>query len=349
MDRMRIYDILYALAARDGRQDALFGSCAPLARAAFSQSCPGDAFPELWFELPLAGDPWFDLHVLTARESLEPGMDFSPGETGGHPELFEWFAGAPDVRQLALSYDVRSGDIAHPAVQLLVWNARMHGPFLERAGGEGAAEAFRAFERRLPEGWFACYTGLFPGRADFGVRVECIPTPELSRAYAGDAALLEAHLRQVGGGEPGFIGETTISRCHLLAQTPFQLEFQFDVLPDGSTGDTLGASLRFSAPTGDAGDEGAFQAGGAVGDLMEQLEQWGLADGRWRLLPDTVLVKRIERAGESVTASNYPAFVKLRWRAGEPLDAKTYLMATFDEAGNPDRACAATWNAALRR
>ena len=37
MDRMMLYDIIYALAARDGREAALFGVSAPLARGA---PCP---------------------------------------------------------------------------------------------------------------------------------------------------------------------------------------------------------------------------------------------------------------------------------------------------------------------
>ena len=71
MDRMMLYDLIYALAARDGREAALFGSCAPLAREALAHSLAGTGFPELWFELPLAGDPWFDLHALAAREQRQ--------------------------------------------------------------------------------------------------------------------------------------------------------------------------------------------------------------------------------------------------------------------------------------
>ena len=59
------------------------------------------------------------------------------------------------------------------------------------------------------------------------------------------------------------------------------------------------------------------------------MEKWGLADDRWRLLPDTVYAKRVAYSGKSIVAYCYPAFVKLRWRAGEPLDAKTYLIASL--------------------
>ena len=78
LDRTILYNILYALAARNGRDKVLFGGCHPLSQEAFERSLACDAFPEIWFELPLAGEPWFDLHALTARADLKPGMTFAP-------------------------------------------------------------------------------------------------------------------------------------------------------------------------------------------------------------------------------------------------------------------------------
>lgn len=324
MDYMRIYDIIYALAANEGREARLFGSCAPLAREAFARSLAGDYFPELWFELPLAGEPWFDLHALVEREDVAGQTDFDPATCGGCPEAFAWFAAQGDAaRQLALSWDVGSGHMSSPAIQLLrrAPNTQLTCDFLAAAGRPDAIDAYRSFERRLPEDWFACYTGVFPTRTEPFLRVECIPSRGLQRAYASDPTLLSAHLRQAGIDAPG---STTVERCQALAATPFQLEFQFDVTPEGAAGRTFGASVRFSAPTKDAG---ATSFVGAVG-LMQQVEAWGLADGRWPLLARTAYSKQLEYGGESCQIYCYPAFVKLRWRDGEPLDAKTYLMAS---------------------
>lgn len=324
---MRIYDILYAYVARDGRDGALFGDGFPYSRLAFEMSCPGDAFPEIWFELPLKGEPWFDFHALTGVETLDPGMEFAPERTGGYPGVFKWFADAQGVRQLALSWDLHKGDLSHPALQLLVRDSTMHVPFLELAGGAGAVSSYRAFETRAPRHWLPCYTGLFPGRDDFGVRVECIPGDGWQKRYAADAELLESDLRQTG---LPFLSESIISRCHELARTPFALEFQFDVRPDGTTGETFSASVRFDNP--DAPDASApFDVGGAAGELMEQIESWGLADGRWRLLADAMVSKRVERENESMVMGCYPAFIKLRWHRGEPLDAKAYLIGLFEK------------------
>ena len=326
IDRLMLYDVIYALASIDGREDVLFGTCAPLAREAFLRSVPCDAFPELWFEIPLAGDPWFDLHALTARETLHPDMTFAPETCGGYPEAFAWFASQGyGARQLALSWDVSSGDISSPAIQLLLRknNPSMTCDFLASVGRADAAPAYRTFHDRIPVEWFACYTGVFPARPDLNLRVECVPNSDMQRAYANDAELIEKHLRQTGLEE---IGETIIPRCQALADTPFQFEFQFDVNPDGSAGPTVGASARFASPSG-KDDWEMYDINGSAGELMRQVEAWGLSDGRWRDMAGTLFSKRLSRGGESAHLYCYPAFLKLRWRNGEPLDAKAYLIA----------------------
>lgn len=103
VSRPFVYDVIYALAASEGRERVLFGSSAPLAHEAFGRSLVGDVFPELWFEVPLLGEPWF-----------------------------------------------------------------------------------------------ACYTGVFPGRGSQAMHVECIVGNALQRAYAADASLLRKHLADAG-------------------------------------------------------------------------------------------------------------------------------------------------------
>ena len=330
LDRTMVYNIMYALAALNGREEALFGQCAPLAYQAFAGSLAGEAFPEVWFEIPLAGDPWFDIHVLTSREGLDSHALFEHAAPPFHPHLFEWFANQESgVRQLALSHDISKGCADNPAAQLLVstYDSGVTCGFLEAAGKPDAARAYRAFAERLPKGWFACYTGVFPNRPDMTLRVECIPDPELQSAYAHDASLLEAHLRQVGFDH---FGDTLLARCQALAKTPFEIEFQLDVAPDGTANPTIGASVRFACPPGDEHWR-AFEAEGEAGELMQLVESWGLADDRWRLLPETAFAKRMAHQGEGATYFCYPAFLKLRWRAGEPLDAKAYLIAGCSE------------------
>lgn len=325
-NRSFLYDLIYALAARDGREPKLFGSSAPYARVAFERSLALDGFPELWFELPLAGEPWFDLHALASREQLASVSSFAPETCGNCPEAFAWFAAQKTgAAQLALSWDTGAGNVERPAVQLLTktGNVAVTCAFLEAVGRPDAAESFRAFSERIDNDWCACYAGVFPQRQTPHLRVECIPSQGLQEAYAKDPALLGQHLRQVGFSA---FGDTLLERCLLLARSPFRMEFQFDVMPGGVAGATLGVSIRFSQPPG-TNSAPAFEEQGAAGSILRKLEAWGLSDERWRLLPATSFAKRATRDGSSALLYCYPAFVKLRWRGGQPLDAKAYLMA----------------------
>ncbi len=336
-DTLRLYEIIYAIAASNGRESAVFGDCAPLACEAFARSLACDAFPELWFEIPLLGEPWFDFHALTSRSDLTASSSFTFETTGGFPEVFEWFAAQGEgVRQLALSWDTGSGDASSPAVQLLLYKEDygLACDFLKAAGRADAVPAYRAFTERIPNSWFACYSGVFPARPGHNLRVECIPNRDLQIAYAKDPSLLRDHLHKVGLSN---IGGSIVERCRLLASAPFQLEFQFDIDEDGLPEPMFAASARFSDPPGEDSYH-CFDPEGAAGTMMKQLEAWGLVDERWRLLADMMFAMKVTKENISRTIYCYPAFIKLRWKDGEPFDAKSYLIAGCQhiDAPTPD-------------
>jgi hypothetical protein len=66
---------------------------------------------------------------------------------------------------------------------------------------------------------------------------------------------------------------------------------------------------------------------GEIGRLASWAQAQGLADERWKLLKDVLIAKRVTRKGASAMLACFPAFVKLRWREGRPMDAKAYLLA----------------------
>ena len=330
MDQLMVYRLIYALAARDGRDRDLFGPHAKRGVEAFACSTPGTRFPELWFELPLTGNPWFDLHVLTARTDLSAGQAPVPEACGGYPAVFAWFAGAENGRQLALSWDLNAGDRPAAAVQLLLFQRddRTACDFLKAAGRPEAAPAYRTFLSRMPEGWFACYLGVFPSRPGHHLRVECIPTDQLQQEYARDPSLISRHLSRVGFTH---LTDSLLSGCQALASSPFQFEFQFDVDEKGSADITLGASVRFAIGDDRSGRMQSFTGNDAAGSLLQRLEKQGLADDRWRRLEETAFAQKLTYRQENCVIFCAPVFIKLRWRAGEPLDAKAYLMAGVQE------------------
>ncbi|MBQ9002696.1 MAG: hypothetical protein IJ087_12665 [Eggerthellaceae bacterium] len=327
MDKLKLYDILYALTARDGREDALFGDCGQAARVAFSRSLAGETFPEIWFEVPLAGERWLDFHALVSHEDVAGTQAAFSGQSGVYADALDWFSSQREkaVRQLALSYDTHTGDVDNPAVQLLVGGTDASVPlgYLEAIGRADLKDAYRAFTGSMPEQWYACYIGSFPGRqaADTApwVRIECIMGDVLQQAYAKSADTLREHLGRVG---LDGIGEDAIKGICELARAPFPLELQFNVGTSGEAMPVISASVRFQ-PT----DWINEQSQESIAELVGHVRDQGLDDGRSERLAEILFSTRVAHGDEAATVSCFPAFLKLRWCAGEPACAKAYLMA----------------------
>ena len=332
IDRLSLYDTVYELAAREGCDQALFGSCAPLARTAFQRSLIGEGFPVVWFEVPLAGKPRFDLHVALSRETLHEGAQFLPHAGNGYDELFRWYSEQEEGGGgLAFAYDVGEGRIDNPAVHVNVNGAPLADMdrFFDLAGGAGAAERYAGFASRLPQGWQVWYAGVHPGRPGSPVRVDCFVVAGLKDAYATDISFLENDLAACGfeATGPALLG---LARPPL--DSPFGLELQFDVMPDGSLGPTLGISAAFSLRTAHA-MRPLFEEGGPAAELLGAVERLELADDRWRRIPDAMFSKLVPADGTVLALYCAPTFVKLRMRDGQPLEAKVYLQAEASTLG----------------
>ena len=327
LDRLTIYEAIYLLAAGEGREEKLFGTCAPLAREAFERSLIGGEFPIIWFEIPLSGEPWFDLHVSLSREELHGDVRFAPGAGSGYDELFRWYAEEETGGcGLAFAYDVSRGTIDDPAVHVNVNQKPLSDMdrFFELASGKEAAGLYSDFTNRLPRGWSVWYAGSHPGRPGSPVRVDCYVDQTLEKAYAADSAMLERDLRTCGFDA---IGSALHDLATPILQSPFRLELQFDLMHDGSLGPTLGISAGFSVGSANR-IRRLFGEGGPAATLMGAVERMGLADDRWRLIPDASFSKLVHVDGEAIALYCVPTFVKLRMREGEALDAKLYLQAS---------------------
>lgn len=326
LDNLVLYDTLYALASGGGREELLFGTCAPLAREAFSRSLIGDEPPIIWYELPLAGRPRFDLHVALSRSALREGASFLPGTGNGYDGLFRWYS--EEERGgggLAFAYDVSEGGIDNPAVHVNVNKSPLAdmGRFFDIAAGEGAAGLYASFASRLPEEWHVWYAGVHPGRPGSHLRVDCFVGSDRKKAYADEPTLFERDLRAIG------FEAVSLALFELVApilESPFGLELQFDLMRDGRVGPTIGLSAGFHARTA-SGVRPLFAEGGTIAELMSKVERLGLADGRWRHIAGAMFTKLVTIEGNPIILSCVPTFVKLRLSEGTPLDAKAYLQA----------------------
>ena len=317
-----IYNLIFSAITKDGR-DELFGKRPEAECDVFSKSYAGGGFPEIWFELPLLGEPWYDLHVLTSRNALDDRTELPEGIF--HPGLFRWFSKHDGVRQLAMSHDFSKGVYDDPAAQLLVTvkDPSVGCSFLEEAGNHSAVFAYNSFVNSIPENWFACYLGTFPERNDVNLRVECIPAQSLQDLYASDTGILRDDLARTGlvlsDGMLGFIS--------FMAKQPVSIEFQYNVNADGSAAPILGVSLRYQIPIPRFANKAFTEDNENVISLMSALSDAGLCDDRWRLLPGCAFMNRLKVQDASIRFGGYTSFIKVRMTCDRLIDAKTYIVA----------------------
>ena len=89
-NQLELFDVLYGIAARDGRGEVLFGSDILLARQAFERMLIGSGFPQVYLEFPLIGEPFLDITVLYGQ--LEEGTRVDSPAAAGTGATLDWFA-----------------------------------------------------------------------------------------------------------------------------------------------------------------------------------------------------------------------------------------------------------------
>ena len=108
------------------------------------------------------------------------------------------------------------------------------------------------------------------------------------------------------------------------------VDFQFDVYPDGNVGDTFAIDVQFQIEQPEDVQE-SFSSGGA-GLLMRMLEEKGVADGRWRLVPEAAFARALSMQRDDGGTGRYaftlmPQWAKARWRGCALQPAKMYFLA----------------------
>ena len=258
----------------------------------------------LFLEFPLAGEAGFDLHICHDGGGIRRGAPFPDEIYGGHGRLFSWF-GSEDRGADAFIAD-----------------------FFGYCGAAEAAAWFAEKRALLPGGWTVWYTGVHTGRRGKPLRIGCVLSKELQESYAKNIGAFEEALSAVGFPVP--LSPAMREKLRELFRFPFLADIQIDVMEDGSVGDTLGVSLT----TGGVRQKAlaASFAGGDMWDLMRILEEWGVADCRWKLIPAATFqmyqwLRSREGERHPFILSGRLGFVKVRFRGGGPLafDAKGYI------------------------
>ncbi|MDO4538334.1 MAG: hypothetical protein Q4B54_09260 [Coriobacteriales bacterium] len=325
------FEVLCLQAADKGRGPILFGDCLPRVRETLRPFFVSPAFPSVYLEFPLLGDPFLDVTLLYA--SLDPSTRIASDAASGTEALLDWFSTA-DLKGtgtcMGFELDTKQEPVPAAAVH---FQPRKHTdlvqPFFDALGEPERAQTYFALERRLPESWHPDFFGLFRGRPDSPLRVCGYITEAERKACAKDLPHLKFILQRAGFSA---YNDEMLSQMQELMQTSeTTLDYQFDIYPDETLGSTFAFDVKFKTETPDAVRK-SF-CGGSASRIMQLFEQWGLADKRWELIPQAAFARAVpvERDNGEVAPYSFtlmPGWAKLRWCDGVMQPAKFYFYGT---------------------
>ena len=333
--QMTVFDALYSIAAKDGRDEALFGSSFDIARGAYERTLIGEGYPAAYIEFPLLGSPGFDL--LSVHNDLQPGSRFALGAGFGYQAMFDWFAdvcGTGANASCGIEVDTSIGETERAGVYLQYRKrSDLIEPFLGSIGEKARTESFLAVDNRMPEGWPPAYVGLFPGRAGTPLRIGGYMGHAMQKACAADPAHLAAQFDQIGFSA---YDDEMLSKCSMFMSLAPSIDFQFDIMADGSLDDVFGLSLSFNETK--AREARACMESGYGARICSTLQEWGLADERWKLIAGAAYARHVPFGQEDGSQGRFALcclfnYAKVKFVGAVAQPAKFYLRMAAGEVG----------------
>ncbi len=324
------FQVLLLQAADSGRDSVLFGQSLQRVREAAPSFLIGESFPSVYLEHPLIGKPFLDVTMLL--EQLEPGMRIQSEAAGEHGAMLDWYADARRVHEdvsCGFELDTKEETLPQAAVH---FQPRRHlelvGPFCEVIGEPQRAKLYLDLNERMPDGWPLSFFGLFRGRAASPLRVCGYLSDAEKEACANDSAHLSAVFDEIGFSAYNLRMLSQVSA--LMAAAPGCVDFQFDVYPDGRLGNIFAIDVQFGIEQPDCVRE-TFRSG-AGASVMGLLEEWGAADGRWKLAVESAFARAIPVELDDGEVGRYaftlmPQWNKARWNDGALQPSKLYHLA----------------------
>ena len=326
--------VLFLQAADEGRGPLLFGADADRACEKVLPFVKGVPFPTLYLEFPLLGDPFLDVTVLEGK--IPAGTRFDTPAAAGTERMIDWYAG---VRQaegpgkhegicFGFEVDTKAPDGTRAAVHFQHYSRiGLAGAFCEALGEAEAGQRYMEKASRMPEGWPLAFFGFFRGRAGAPLRICGYMAREEKNRIAEDPARLKQAFGQIG-----FTAwdEAMLNRVsELLRLAPESVDFQFDLLPDGTMGGTFAIDVCFGIRRTE--EVSASFRDGPAARLMKTLEAWGAADDRWQQAAGMAFTRGIPVEDEEGKNSDFgfiltPNWLKVRWRGGVLQPSKLYCV-----------------------
>ena len=321
---------LFLQAADAGRGPVLFGDSGERACRAILPFLEGVPFPELYLEFPLAGDPFLDVTALYGE--ISPGTRFDSPAAAGTESVLDWFAAArADREDISFGYELDTKD-AVPGPAAVHFQPRQHSelvlPFCRMLGREDAGLLYSDLAARMPEGWPLSFFGLFRSRSGAPLRVCGYLSRSEKQRCCDDPARLEAVFRAVGF--TAYDGRMLSQISAVLAVSPATVDFQFDILPDGSLGSTFAVDIGFPAEQSEM-VRSSFLSG-PFSKVMNLLDSWGIADSRRKLIPDIAFTRSVPVEDGVGKPRRFaliiePHWIKIRWNDTALRPSKVYCLA----------------------
>ena len=326
------FEVLCLQAADNGRKDVLLGESVDRARTQGRPFMLGEEFPSVYLEMPLIGDPFLDVTILYAKIAPQTRVD-SPA-AGRHEAMFDWYAEVvtPAYEDVCCGFELDTSRASLPEAAVH-FQPRIHTelvrPFCEAIGEPERADLYLDLVARMPAGWPLSFFGLFRGRPGTPMRVCGYLGDRARRSCANDPAHLAATFDQIGF--TAYDDALLAQACELMASGLGSLDFQFDVYPDGHLSDVFALDLKFEIEKPEAVLR-AFDDGPA-GETMRLFERWGIADERWKLIPQAAFARSLpvetdDGGWYSYAFTLMPGWAKVRWSSGVLQPSKFYFLAS---------------------
>ena len=333
------FQVLLLQAADEGRGPVLFGASLARARELVPPFLVGERFPDVYLEHPLLGEPFLDVTVLLG--GLAVGTRVESPAAGDHGAMLDFYARAQSEHKsvsCGFELDVKKETLPTAAIHFQPRNhIELVKPFCEAAGEHARAELYLNQAARMPEGWSLSFFGVFRGRPASPLRVCGYLDSAEKVACCEDASRLAAAFDEIGF--TAYDGVMLEQVSALMAAAPATVDFQFDIFPDGTLGETFAIDMQFGIERPEAVLRTFTQGSGAL--VFNLLEDWGAADGRWKQAIRSAFARAIPVELDDGSLGRFaftlmPQWAKARWTGGVLQPSKLYHFAhaaLLDEQG----------------
>lgn len=322
--------MLLLQAASGGRGELLFGESLDRVKKFLPDFVDlGDlsAFPDVYLEFPLMGKPFLDATVLYRH--LPENAQLASPLAAGTQQMLSWLAMAesryPDICG-GFEIDTK---FPSPGPAAIHFQPREHtelaGEFCEITGQPQYGQLYERTAARMPENQKLSFFGMFRGRVGSPLRVCGYMNREEAASCAGDPPRLIRLFSAVGF--TAYDERMLREICSVLAVSPGSVDFQFDIWPNGTAGDSFAIDTSFPIEQPETVLAAFYDREGSGAKYIDLLQKWKIADERWKKGLEAVFAGAFPLRDGTVTFSLFPHWFKVRWTGKRLQPAKMYLLA----------------------